>query len=440
MGHVILQENYADRRVPMFADFASRYTDLPFLVTLTERDGAYVPGRFLRASDLGDDGEAARLEDRAAGLRGRVGRRPPGQHGISAHRVRCGAVEPGPRRHRPGAECAGCTGRRRECRGPAAALRCRRGRDDAPRRTGPRSGRPSGDDRVGPDARAVRGAARRPTGNVARRLRRSGPALHPGVAGIVDVGAGRIGVADRARIRPLRREIRWTFDDHHGCRHLPVVPRRRHLPRGAGPADADRQHGQERRRLGALRGPGEGAADHRVGRRWRWPPTGPGRRDRPSAPPLVHARRPVALRRLRADALASPLAEGRLAGQHTADTIAQSARMGLDAVVSAIRPQPPSTSPTTRRRRASTWATTWWTNSAVGTALRGRRCRRRGELAARTDAVAGEPARRVGERQRVLPRTSPRCGLESARRRDAGRDPPDVGAVAGRGTPAASWI
>ncbi len=30
----------------------------------------------------------------------------------------------------------------------------------------------------------------------------------------------------------------------------------------------------------------------------------------------------------RADALASPLAEGRLAGQHTADTIAQSARMG----------------------------------------------------------------------------------------------------------------
>ncbi|CAM2989286.1 nitrate reductase subunit alpha [Prescottella defluvii] len=59
MGHVILQENYVDRRVPLFADFASRYTDLPFLVTLTERDGAYVPGRFLRASDLGDDGEGA---------------------------------------------------------------------------------------------------------------------------------------------------------------------------------------------------------------------------------------------------------------------------------------------------------------------------------------------------------------------------------------------
>ncbi|MFE3290424.1 nitrate reductase subunit alpha [Rhodococcus sp. NPDC059234] len=59
MGHVILKENYVDRRVPMFADFASRYTDLPFLVTLTERDGAYVPGRFLRASDLGDDDEGA---------------------------------------------------------------------------------------------------------------------------------------------------------------------------------------------------------------------------------------------------------------------------------------------------------------------------------------------------------------------------------------------
>ncbi len=67
----------------------------------------------------------------------------------------------------------------------------------------------------------------------------------------------------------------------------------------------------------------------------------------------------------RADALASPLAEGRLAGQHTADTIAQSARMGWMPSYPQFD-RNPSTSPTTRRRRASTWATTWWTNSAVG--------------------------------------------------------------------------
>src|SRR6185437_4795608 len=35
------------------------YTDLPCLVTLRERDGVYVPDRFLRASDLGDQGEHA---------------------------------------------------------------------------------------------------------------------------------------------------------------------------------------------------------------------------------------------------------------------------------------------------------------------------------------------------------------------------------------------
>ena len=41
-----------------------------------------------------------------------------------------------------------------------------------------------------------------------------------------------------------------------------------------------------------------------------------------------------------ADALASPLAEGHLAGMHTADTIAQVRAAGLDAVLPAVRPQP----------------------------------------------------------------------------------------------------
>ncbi|MFB7501017.1 nitrate reductase subunit alpha [Streptomyces sp. NPDC056161] len=57
MGHVVLKEFFVDRETPFFADYVRRFTDLPFLVTLTERDGAYVPGKFLRAADLGADGE-----------------------------------------------------------------------------------------------------------------------------------------------------------------------------------------------------------------------------------------------------------------------------------------------------------------------------------------------------------------------------------------------
>jgi nitrate reductase alpha subunit len=57
MGHVILREFYVERRVPYFEDYARRFTDLPLLVTLRERDGAHVPDRFLRASDLDAEGE-----------------------------------------------------------------------------------------------------------------------------------------------------------------------------------------------------------------------------------------------------------------------------------------------------------------------------------------------------------------------------------------------
>jgi nitrate reductase alpha subunit len=52
MGHVILKEFYVDRQVPYFEDYARTYTDLPILVSLEEREGDLVPGRFLRASDL----------------------------------------------------------------------------------------------------------------------------------------------------------------------------------------------------------------------------------------------------------------------------------------------------------------------------------------------------------------------------------------------------
>jgi len=83
MAHVILKECYVDREVPYFRQYAQRVTDLPFLVTLRERDGAYVTDRFLRASDLGDGGENAawktvvfdRATGRAAVPKGSIGYR-----------------------------------------------------------------------------------------------------------------------------------------------------------------------------------------------------------------------------------------------------------------------------------------------------------------------------------------------------------------------------
>ncbi|MFN8124688.1 MAG: nitrate reductase subunit alpha [Thermoleophilia bacterium] len=59
MAHVILRECYVEREVPYFRDYAKRFTDLPFLVNLHERDGAHVAGGFLTAAQLGTGGEHA---------------------------------------------------------------------------------------------------------------------------------------------------------------------------------------------------------------------------------------------------------------------------------------------------------------------------------------------------------------------------------------------
>jgi nitrate reductase / nitrite oxidoreductase, alpha subunit len=55
MGHVILREFFVDRETPFFSDYVRRFTDSPFLVTLDDRDGRTVPGRFLTADDLSAD-------------------------------------------------------------------------------------------------------------------------------------------------------------------------------------------------------------------------------------------------------------------------------------------------------------------------------------------------------------------------------------------------
>ncbi|WP_427134566.1 nitrate reductase subunit alpha [Pseudarthrobacter sp. S9] len=53
MGHVMLKEFFVEREVPFFSDYVRQYTDLPFLVRLERRDdGALVPSKFLTAQDL----------------------------------------------------------------------------------------------------------------------------------------------------------------------------------------------------------------------------------------------------------------------------------------------------------------------------------------------------------------------------------------------------
>lgn len=63
MGHVMLKEFFVDREVPFFTDYVKQYTDLPFLVRLVRNDdGALTPSKFLTAKDL--PGEAG-AEDAA---------------------------------------------------------------------------------------------------------------------------------------------------------------------------------------------------------------------------------------------------------------------------------------------------------------------------------------------------------------------------------------
>jgi len=52
VNHVLLKEFYVDRQVPFFQDYAGKYTDLPFLVKLTEKDGAWRQGELLRAAEI----------------------------------------------------------------------------------------------------------------------------------------------------------------------------------------------------------------------------------------------------------------------------------------------------------------------------------------------------------------------------------------------------
>ncbi|WBM80236.1 nitrate reductase subunit alpha [Cryobacterium breve] len=54
MGHVVLKEFLVDRRTPRFVDYMKRYSDSAYLITLTKRGDAWVPGKFMTADALPD--------------------------------------------------------------------------------------------------------------------------------------------------------------------------------------------------------------------------------------------------------------------------------------------------------------------------------------------------------------------------------------------------
>ena len=59
MGHVILNEFYIKNKTPYFEKYARQYSDLPFLVKIENKDGKYLSGKLLRASDLNMDIDAS---------------------------------------------------------------------------------------------------------------------------------------------------------------------------------------------------------------------------------------------------------------------------------------------------------------------------------------------------------------------------------------------
>jgi nitrate reductase alpha subunit len=67
MGHVILREFFVERTTPRFTTYVKRFTDLPFLVTLRRRGDAYVPDKFLTAADLAPERDRPGDEDRPPG-------------------------------------------------------------------------------------------------------------------------------------------------------------------------------------------------------------------------------------------------------------------------------------------------------------------------------------------------------------------------------------
>ena len=129
MTHVIFKEFHLDREVPYFRDYAKKTTDLPCLVRLREREGAYVADRFLRASDLGEVSENADWKTVVLDALVGLGRRAERIDRVPLGRRGNGQVEPRARGDRPRPDAARTPRRARRDR--PAPLRRRRARAEA---------------------------------------------------------------------------------------------------------------------------------------------------------------------------------------------------------------------------------------------------------------------------------------------------------------------
>ena len=309
MGHVILREFLVDRQVPYFADYLTRFTDAPFLVVLEPEQEAFRPGKFLTADALGEDSEHA--DFKPVLLDGRTGQPAVpggslgfrfGEAGLGRWNLDLGDIVPVLTLQAPEAERV------------AVDL-------------------PLFDADDGTAGMLRRGV---PARRIAGRL----------VTTVFDLLLAQYGVgrddlpgdwpssfADAEQpCTPAWQEaitgVPRPLHDHHGRRDQSLLPLRHDLPGVPGAGDDDRLPGPQWRRLGALRGPGEGAPGHRS----RHAGHGGGLAAAAAADDrdrvLVPGHRPVALRHVRGRRVRVAAGQGRFAGMATADLLAQSARLG----------------------------------------------------------------------------------------------------------------
>ncbi len=193
-----------------------------------------------------------------------------------------------------------------------------------------------------------------------------------------------------------------------------------------------RLRGRQRRRLGALRGPGEGAAVDRLADASPSPSTGRARRDsRPArrsgiSPPTSGATR-LHGRRAGLAARPRPVPRQAVRGRQCAGGTAR-----LDAVLSHLQSQPARAGRRGRaggHRRRPTYVAARAAGRAAALRRRGSRCT--GELPARAHRLAGEPAGLLGQGARVLPTPSARRRRTAVRAAgDAAGRAPERGGLA----------
>ena len=271
MGHVVLKEFFVDRQTPYFTEYVKTYTDLPHLVRLEEAgDGEYTAGKFLTAADLADHAgdENAAFKTVLIDAAHRRARRPERLPGSPLRRGRRRQVEPRARRRRPGPLAA------RHRRASRSSSGCRASTPPTARPPTCRAACPSAASTATWSPPSSTCCSRSTACALGRRAGLPGewadgyddaespytPAWQEAITGVPAATAARIGREFAAE----RRGVPGPLDDRDGRRHQPLVPLRHDLPRVPHPHQPDRLPGRQRRRLGALRRPGEGPPDHRL--------------------------------------------------------------------------------------------------------------------------------------------------------------------------------